>query len=214
LLFHDCLKRRNPIGGNRQILRDARIDHGHQRRSRAWPRIDNHLLQGRFGLCGIALMKLYFRGQQRGIRACAAGCPQDCIAHAGGRIICPDHHEPVGQNRAKIAAQSDWQRGKCQKGRIGVDVLAGGQIGLGKEARIEPGLKKEADAILAAIGMNATTAITLFYTQMVRHRGFPLELKIPNDETLEAMREVRDPEFRKNAPRYASAEELFAALRS
>jgi antitoxin component of RelBE/YafQ-DinJ toxin-antitoxin module len=49
---------------------------------------------------------------------------------------------------------------------------------------------------------------------MVRHRGFPLELKIPNDETLEAMREVRDPEFRKNAPRYASAEELFAALRS
>lgn len=82
------------------------------------------------------------------------------------------------------------------------------------QARIEPSLKKEADAILAAIGMNATTAITLFYTQMVRHRGFPLELKIPNDETLEAMREVRDPEFRKNAPRYASAEELFAALRS
>lgn len=82
------------------------------------------------------------------------------------------------------------------------------------QARIEPGLKKEADAILAAIGMNATTAITLFYTQMVRHRGFPLELKIPNDETLEAMREVRDPEFRKNASRYASAEELFAALRS
>ena len=38
------------------------------------------------------------------------------------------------------------------------------------QARIEPGLKKEADAILAAIGMNATTAITLFYTQMVPSR--------------------------------------------
>ena len=82
------------------------------------------------------------------------------------------------------------------------------------QARIEPNLKKEADAIFAAIGLNPTAVITLLYTQVVQQRGLPLELKVPNEETLEAMREVRDPEFRKNAPRYDNAEDLFAALRS
>ena len=70
------------------------------------------------------------------------------------------------------------------------------------QARMEPQLKEDADAILAQLGLNATTAITMFYTQVVQQRGMPLELKVPNEETLEAMREVRDPEFRKNAPRY------------
>ena len=82
------------------------------------------------------------------------------------------------------------------------------------QARMEPQLKEDADAILAQLGLNATTAITMFYTQVVQQRGMPLELKVPNEETLEAMREVRDPEFRKNAPRYDNAEDLFAALRS
>ena len=80
------------------------------------------------------------------------------------------------------------------------------------QARMEPKLKAEAEAILASLGMNATTAITLFYTQMVRHRGIPFELKVPNDELLAAIAEAKDPEFRKNARRYKNAEELFADL--
>jgi DNA-damage-inducible protein J len=80
------------------------------------------------------------------------------------------------------------------------------------QARMEPKLKKDADRILAALGINATTAITLFYTQLVRHKGIPLELKVPNKETLEAMREVREPDFRTKAKRYANAAALFADL--
>ena len=82
------------------------------------------------------------------------------------------------------------------------------------QARIEPGLKQEADAILAAIGLSPTTAIKLFYTQLVRQRGLPLDLRIPNEETLEAIQEVRDPKRRAAAVRYANAEGLFEALRS
>jgi DNA-damage-inducible protein J len=82
------------------------------------------------------------------------------------------------------------------------------------QARMEPKLKQEADAILKSLGINATTAITLFYTQLVRHNGIPLELKVPNEETLEAMREVRNQDFVKNAKRYANSEELFSDMDS
>lgn len=80
------------------------------------------------------------------------------------------------------------------------------------QARIKPELKKEADAILSAIGMNATTAITLFYTQVVRQRGLPLELKVPNDETIEAIEELTDPVRRSKLPSYGSVDELMQSL--
>jgi len=77
------------------------------------------------------------------------------------------------------------------------------------QARMEPNLKQEADAILATIGLNATTAITLFYTQIVNQHGLPLDLKVPNSGLQKAMCEARDPEFRKNTKTYNSAKELF-----
>ncbi len=77
------------------------------------------------------------------------------------------------------------------------------------QARMEPNLKQEADAILATIGLNATTAITLFYTQIVNQHGLPLDLKVPNAGLKKAMCEAHDPEFLKNAKTYNSAKELF-----
>lgn len=81
-------------------------------------------------------------------------------------------------------------------------------------SRIDADLKQEADSILAEIGMKPSQAITLFYTQIVRQRGLPLELKVPNKELQEAMREVRDPDFLKSAKSYKSARELFDDLDS
>ncbi len=72
------------------------------------------------------------------------------------------------------------------------------------QARMEPELKAEAEAIMASLGLNATTAITLFYTQMVRQRGIPFELKVPKEELATAMRELKDPAFRKKAKKYSS----------
>ena len=56
-------------------------------------------------------------------------------------------------------------------------------------SRINAKLKDEADAILAQIGIKPSQAITMFYTQIVRQRGIPFELKIPNKETLTALNE-------------------------
>ena len=66
------------------------------------------------------------------------------------------------------------------------------------QARMEPELKEKADKVFAALGLNASTAISLFYAQTVRQGGIPLELKVPNEETMEAIEELNDPEKRKN----------------
>lgn len=50
-------------------------------------------------------------------------------------------------------------------------------------ARIEPDLKEQAEAILNALGIPASNAITMFYKQIVLHNGIPFDLKIPNHST-------------------------------
>ena len=59
--------------------------------------------------------------------------------------------------------------------------------------RIDDSLKKEAEAIFANIGMTASTAINLFYKQVVRTHSIPFDLiaDIPNDLTVEAIEEGR-----------------------
>ena len=80
------------------------------------------------------------------------------------------------------------------------------------QARMEPHLKEQADAIWAQLGINASTAISLFYSQAVRQGGIPLELKVPNAETIEAIEEMRDPTTRKELPVFESVEDLMADL--
>ena len=57
-------------------------------------------------------------------------------------------------------------------------------------ARVEPGLKHEAEEVFAALGLSATEAITLFYKQVSLHHGLPFEVKIPNAQTLNAIRQA------------------------
>ncbi len=74
-------------------------------------------------------------------------------------------------------------------------------------SRIDPDLKRKGEAILAEIGIKPSQAITMFYTQIVQQRGLPLDLKIPNDKTIEALNE--DLTYAKS---YSSAAEIFADL--
>jgi DNA-damage-inducible protein J len=73
-------------------------------------------------------------------------------------------------------------------------------------ARAEPTLKKKAEAVIRALGLSPTDAITMFYVQIVRLGGLPFQ---PNAVTLAAM---RDAESGKNVVRSDSAEEFFAEL--
>ncbi len=46
-------------------------------------------------------------------------------------------------------------------------------------ARIEPDLKEQAESILAALGIPASGAITMFYKQIILQKGLPFEVKLP-----------------------------------
>ena len=77
-------------------------------------------------------------------------------------------------------------------------------------ARVEPGLKHDAEAVFARLGLSATEAITLFYAQVTLHRGLPFEVRLPNAETREALRQARDGE---DLTEYGGVEDLKAAHR-
>jgi DNA-damage-inducible protein J len=53
-------------------------------------------------------------------------------------------------------------------------------------ARVDPDLKVRAEAILGDLGLNASDAIRLFYTQITLSDGLPFDVRIPNAETREA----------------------------
>ncbi len=55
-------------------------------------------------------------------------------------------------------------------------------------ARVEPRLKHQAEEVFSKLGLSTTEAITLFYSQVTLYGGLPFEVRIPNDETKEAMR--------------------------
>ena len=76
-------------------------------------------------------------------------------------------------------------------------------------ARVEPELKREAEEYFSALGMSTTEAITLFYKQVTVHRGLPFAVRMPNDETIEALQHARDGE---GLEEYSSLEEMKAEL--
>ncbi|MBE6010233.1 MAG: type II toxin-antitoxin system RelB/DinJ family antitoxin [Lachnospiraceae bacterium] len=49
--------------------------------------------------------------------------------------------------------------------------------------RIEPGLKDEAEEILAALGLSPSNAVVMFYKQIMLHKGLPFAVKMPSETT-------------------------------
>lgn len=58
--------------------------------------------------------------------------------------------------------------------------------------RIDDKLKEQAEDILAELGLNMTSAITIFLKAVVRNNGIPFTLEIPSKETSKAIKEVED----------------------
>jgi len=56
--------------------------------------------------------------------------------------------------------------------------------------RLEENDYKEAKEILKFIGMSYSQAVNMFNRMIVLNKGLPFEAKIPNDETLKAMKEA------------------------
>jgi len=78
-------------------------------------------------------------------------------------------------------------------------------------ARVEPGLKHDAESVLDKLGMTPTEAITLFYKQVTLYRGLPFPVRIPNADTRKALREARS---RKNIESFESVRAWAKEMRS
>lgn len=75
-------------------------------------------------------------------------------------------------------------------------------------ARLTPEIKNEAETILKNLGISISTAYEMFYRQIIAHGGIPFEMRIPNQETRQAMQDARDGKGKK----YATVEEMFCEL--
>lgn len=80
---------------------------------------------------------------------------------------------------------------------------------------VDAKIKKEATEILKGLGLNMSTAINMFLTQVVRRDGIPFEIANPkpNKDMLEALKEVdqmiKNPD---KYPRYDNWDDLEQAL--
>lgn len=70
-------------------------------------------------------------------------------------------------------------------------------------ARVSSELKHDSEEILNQMGMSMSDAIRIFLNQVTLRNEFPVELRVPNPETLKAMQEPVCDE------KYESASDLF-----
>jgi DNA-damage-inducible protein J len=78
-------------------------------------------------------------------------------------------------------------------------------------ARVEPRLKRDAEAVLKKIGLTSSEAITLFLTQVKLTKGLPFPVRVPNKETKRALTEAR---ARKNLESFESVAAWAKKVRS
>ncbi len=76
-------------------------------------------------------------------------------------------------------------------------------------ARIDPELKKNTEQIFQELGLTTTQAITLFYKQVALQHGLPFAVKLPNEETQQALAEAK---ARYNLKSFDDTDSLFDDL--
>ncbi|NUO79631.1 type II toxin-antitoxin system RelB/DinJ family antitoxin [candidate division KSB1 bacterium] len=78
------------------------------------------------------------------------------------------------------------------------------------KVKIEPQLKDEVETIFQGMGLTPMEAIKLFCRAVKLERKLTFDLKIPNDETLQA---IQDAEARKDLTECEDVDDLFRKLR-
>ena len=78
--------------------------------------------------------------------------------------------------------------------------------------RIEPKLKKDAANLFKSLGLDLTTATTIFYIQALQCHGLPFEVKIkePNETTYKAIEETENNKNSKKS--FDNVEDLMESL--
>ena len=82
--------------------------------------------------------------------------------------------------------------------------------------RVNDEVKKEAETIFKALGLNMSVAMNLFLKKCINENGIPFDLKVPNKETIEAMEAMEETNKILNGgierKSYKNADELFEDL--
>ena len=60
-------------------------------------------------------------------------------------------------------------------------------------ARVDPRLKREAETVFRTLGVNTTSAVTMFLKQVSLRKGIPFDICVPNEETVRAFNEKLVP---------------------
>lgn len=55
--------------------------------------------------------------------------------------------------------------------------------------RVDPETKEQAEHVFSELGLSTSEAVTLFLRQVILRRGLPFDVRLPNEETLAALRE-------------------------
>jgi DNA-damage-inducible protein J len=58
-------------------------------------------------------------------------------------------------------------------------------------ARIDEHIKEEAATVLATMGLTVSDAFRIMLTRIAREKALPFEPLVPNEETIQAMKEAR-----------------------
>ena len=77
--------------------------------------------------------------------------------------------------------------------------------------RVDDDTKEQATLALTAMGLSVSDAVRLFLRRVVVDQAFPLELKVPNAETREALAEAEAILAARKA-RFGTGEAMIAAL--
>ena len=76
-------------------------------------------------------------------------------------------------------------------------------------ARTDSQLKEKVEEIFDELGINATSAINIFYKQVLLSHGLPFDVRIPNATTLKAMKEAKAG---KTVKGFKNVEAMFKSL--
>jgi DNA-damage-inducible protein J len=77
-------------------------------------------------------------------------------------------------------------------------------------ARIDERIKNEASDVLAAMGLTVSDAFRLMMVRIANDKALPFDPLVPNQTTIDAMRESRTG----NLPRFATVNALMDDLRA
>jgi DNA-damage-inducible protein J len=83
------------------------------------------------------------------------------------------------------------------------------------KSRIDAGLKAEVEQVLSALGLTVSDVIRMTFVQIAVRKGLPFDVKLPNAQTLDVLKESDAALSRLRAgaaPRFESLNDYFSVM--